>query len=67
MLTEYNYEVLRIYIYIYIYIFASPAGFILISFIGRTTLYCSSKNLVDAVENSTLFCSLSGKLLIYDY
>ena len=38
-----------------------PDGNVLVSFTDRTTLYCSSKNLIEAVENSTVFCSICGK------
>ena len=47
-------------IVMYLFIFF-PASIILISFTDRTTLYCSSKNLIEAIEKETAFCSLGGK------
>ena len=35
--------------------------FVLIGFRHRTSLFCSSRNLLETVDNETLFCSIQGK------
>ena len=42
-------------------LYFSPASLILISFTNRMGLFCSSQNLIKALNNPTAFCSLIGK------
>ena len=37
----------------------------LISFMDRGALYCSSQNLIESLQNSTIFCEISGTFHIH--
>ena len=35
---------------------------VLISFVDRDGLYCSSENLIESLQKSTVFCSIAGEI-----
>ena len=50
---------------VFIYLHISPAFFILISFTDKTALFCSSRNLIEALDKPTAFCSFIGSVYYY--